>query len=273
MVPRLLHIFRNTPMGRETFLQSLYFCRQMHLDIDIYIPRQKKFLMYFDHEVVQIDLDDSYLFSPETAREHAESLVIPKQIGYRFLQPREQTASTLPDIPSSYAFMCLPRSVSDKTSKIGLGHLGPKVRAILRAAPFPVLIPSAVLKKWTNLTVFFGGSANALNALRVGIHMARATRMPLTVHIQSQGKPLDAYKSIIKEAELLEPLEACEATWSFFPGSSFETHLYTVPHDALVIAGAYGHGVIKTVMFGSKMELLQSTLPNNLLIVGPGYTR
>ncbi|GAU09209.1 universal stress protein UspA [Desulfoplanes formicivorans] len=273
MAPRLLHIFRNTPMGRETFLQSLYFCRQMHLDIDIYIPRQKQFLMYFDHEAVQINLDDSYLFAPETAREHAESLVRPKEIGYRFLQPEEQTASTLPDIPSDYAFMCLPRSVSDRTSKIGLGHLGPKVRAILRAAHFPVLIPSAVLKKWNKVTVFFGGSANALNALRVGMAVNQVTGAPLTIYIQSEGRPLDAYRSIIEDARLLESLNHCQARWAFFSDTAFENNLYTVPHDALVIAGAYGHGMIKTVMFGSKMELLQSTLPNNLLIVGPGYTR
>ena len=29
MEARLLHIFRNTPLGRETLLQSIYFCKQM----------------------------------------------------------------------------------------------------------------------------------------------------------------------------------------------------------------------------------------------------
>ncbi|WP_462325542.1 universal stress protein [Desulfoplanes sp.] len=271
MPPKLLHIFRNTPMGRETFLQSLYFCQQMNLDIDIYIPKQKKFLMYFDNEVVQIDLDDSYLFAPETAHQHAESLAHPKGVDYRFLTPEEKTASTLPDIASDYTLMCLPRSVSDKTSKIGLGHLGPKVRTILRAAHFPALIPSSVLKKWKNVTVFFGGSSNALNALKVGTDIAGATGMPLTVFIKSEGRDLDAYQGIIEKAGLLEGLQKCDTTWAFFPGGTLENDLYTVPHDALVIAGAYGQGMIKTVMFGSKMELLQSTLPNNFLIVGPGY--
>ncbi|MDD2219626.1 MAG: universal stress protein, partial [Desulfoplanes sp.] len=97
MTPKLFHIFRNTPMGRETFLQSLYFCEQLALDIDVYIPKQKKFLMYFDQQVIQIDLDQSYLFAPQTAREHAEALLAKKQLGYHFLQPTEQTASTLPD--------------------------------------------------------------------------------------------------------------------------------------------------------------------------------
>ncbi|MDD4650499.1 MAG: universal stress protein [Desulfoplanes sp.] len=271
MTPKLFHIFRNTPMGRETFLQSLYFCEQLALDIDVYIPKQKKFLMYFDQQVIQIDLDQSYLFAPQTAREHAEALLAKKQLGYHFLQPTEQTASTLPDIPTAYTFMCLPRSVSDITSKIGLGLIGPKVRNILRSAHFPVLIPSTVLKKWKNITVFFGGSINAINALKVGMAMSVSTQKPLTIFTQADGKNLDEYKAVVEQAGLQEDLAACAATWAFFENNDLETNLYTVPHDALVIVGAYGHGRIKTVMFGSKMELLQSTLPNNFLIVGPGY--
>jgi nucleotide-binding universal stress UspA family protein len=45
--------------------------------------------------------------------------------------------------------------------------------------------------------------------------------------------------------------------------------LYDVPHDALMVLGAYGHGVIKDLLFGSKMEKIQSTVTNNLLIAGP----
>ena len=272
MIPTLLHIFRNTPMGRETFLQSLYFCEQLDLKIDIYIPDQKRFLMYFDHEVVQIDLDSSYLFAHDTAKEHAQALVADKKIPFHFLHPKEHTASTLPDIPSGYTFMTLPRSVSDMTSKISLGHIGPKVRTILRSAHFPVLIPCAVLKKWNTITVFFGGSKNALHALKVGITLSRTCDKPLTIFIQSEGRNLDEYKAIVEKAGLLKDIAACRVVWSFFEGSGLETNLYSVPHDALVIVGAYGHGIIKTVMFGSKMELLQSTLPNNFLVVGPGYT-
>ena len=272
MTPKLLHIFRNTPLGRETFLQSLYFCEQLALDIDVYIPEKKRFLMYFDHEVVQIDLDDSYLFAPETARKHAEALLEKKHIAYHFIQPKEHTASTLPDIPTDYAFMSLPRSVSDITSKIGLGLIGPKVRHILRSAHFPVLIPSTVLKKWKSITVFFGGSTNAVNALKLGLSMSLSAHKPLTIFTQADGRNLDEYKTIIEQAGLQEEVTACNATWSFFDDNTLETNLYTVPHDALVIAGAYGHGLLKTVMFGSTMELLQSTLPNNFLIVGPGYT-
>jgi hypothetical protein len=54
----LLHIFRNTPFGRETLLQSAYFCHRTQLPLSIYLPESKSFLLYFDSEVVQVDLDD-----------------------------------------------------------------------------------------------------------------------------------------------------------------------------------------------------------------------
>jgi nucleotide-binding universal stress UspA family protein len=45
--------------------------------------------------------------------------------------------------------------------------------------------------------------------------------------------------------------------------------LYEVPHDSLIVLGAYGHGVIKEILLGSKMEHIQSTVTNNLLVTGP----
>jgi hypothetical protein len=45
-----------------------------------------------------------------------------------------------------------------------------------------------------------------------------------------------------------------------------------VPHDALVILGAFSHGLIRDMMFGSKMEKIQTSITNNLLIVGSRYS-
>ena len=59
--------------------------------------------------------------------------------------------------------------------------------------------------------------------------------------------------------------------WHVFTENSFEENLYEVPHDALVILGAYGHGLIRNMFFGCKMEKIQATISNNLLIVGPNY--
>jgi hypothetical protein len=272
MYSQLFHIFRNTPLGRETFLQSLYFCNQVDATPVVYIPEFIKFLMYFDNDVVQVDLDESYLTDPATAEDHARTLLDNANLKPNFFTPKNFTASTLPDIPTNFEFMCCPRSISDLSSKIGLGYIGPRVRRIVTSARFPVLIPSAVYKPWTRLVVFFGGSANALNALKLGVRIARQTGMPLDIFTQAENRSREDYAAIIRDHHVEDELERLQQRWIFFDEGKFETNLYAVPHDALVILGAYGHGLIRNLVFGSKMENIQSTIPNNLLIVGPNYT-
>ena len=272
MKNRLLHIFRNNPFGRETLLQSIYFCNKVGAFPVIYIPKTTKFLMYFDNDVVQVDLDKSYLISPETAIQRATELVEQGGISARFLDPKHFTASTLPDIHTNFDYMCCPRSISDMSSKIGLGYIGPRVRRIVRSARFPVLITSPVYKEWKSISVFFGGSANAIKALRLGFHIARASGIQLDVFTQTEKFSKKDYRQMIKDRNLQEEMDLYVKQWHFFENRVFEENLYDVPHDALVILGAFGHGVIRNFVFGSKMEKIQSTISNNLLIAGPNYT-
>ena len=272
MENRLLHIFRNNPFGRETLLQSIYFCNKVGASPVIYIPKTTKFLMYFDNDVVQVDLDKSYLISPETALRRVTELVEHGGISARFLDPKHFTASTLPDIHTNFDYMCCPRSISDMSSKIGIGYIGPRVRRIVKSARFPVLITSPVYKEWKSIAVFFGGSANAIKALRLGFHIARASGIRLDVFTQKEKFSKKDYQQMIKDRNLEEEMDLYVKQWHFFENRVFEENLYDVPHDALVILGAYGHGVIRDFVFGSKMEKIQSTIPNNLLIAGPNYT-
>ncbi|MDX2498611.1 MAG: universal stress protein [Desulfobacterales bacterium] len=269
---QLLHIFRNTPMGRETLLQSIYFCEKVGASPVIYVPKSTKFLMYFENDVVQIDLDSSYLTAPDTAIAHATELVERGELNVTFLEPKHYTASTLPDIPTTFDYMCCPRSVSDLTSKIGLGYIGPRVRRIVRSARFPVFITSPVFKAWKSLAVFFGGSANAVNALRLGFHISRVSGMPLDVFTQVENRSPESYRQVVEDENLGEEMDRYINDWHFFENKVFEENLYDVPHDALVVMGAFGHGVIRNFVFGSKMEKIQSTVSNNLLIAGPNYT-
>jgi hypothetical protein len=262
----------NHPFGRETLLQSLYFCNKVGASPVIYIPKTTKFLMYFDNDVVQVDLDKSYLISPETAIQRATELVEQGGISARFLDPKHFTASTLPDIHTNFDYMCCPRSISDMSSKIGLGYIGPRVRRIVRSARFPVLITSPVYKEWKSISVFFGGSANAIKALRLGFHIARASGIQLDVFTQTEKFSKKDYQQMIKDRNLEEEMDLYVKQWHFFENRVFEENLYDVPHDALVILGAFGHGVIRNFVFGSKMEKIQSTISNNLLIAGPNYT-
>jgi hypothetical protein len=269
---RLLHIFRNNPFGRETLFQSIYFCKKVGASPVIYIPKTTKFLMYFDNDVVQVDLDKSYLASPDTALQHATELVEKAGMSARFLDPKHFTASTLPDIHTNFDYMCCPRSVSDLSSKIGLGYIGPRVRRIVNAARFPVLITSPGYKEWKSVAVFFGGSANAVKALRLGLFIARASEIELNVFTQTGKLSKEDYQQIIKDRNLEEEMDLFVNQWHFFENNNFEDNLYEVPHDALVVLGAFGHGVIKNFVFGSKLEKIQSSISNNLLVAGPNYT-
>ncbi len=271
MYTELLHIFRNTPLGRETFLQSLYFCKTVGVDPVVYIPRHTKFLMYFENDVVQVDLDDSYLTSPDTALPNAGRLLEAAGLEARFLEVKNFTASTLPDVPTQYDFMCLPRSVSDLSSKIGLGYIGPRVRRIVNAARFPVLITSPVYKPWKSIAVLFGGSSNAMKALRLGLRLHRETDLPLKVFTLAEKRTREEYHQAMAEQLSGPSLEKAGENWQFLDGGAVEENLYTIPHDALIVIGAYGHGLIRDIVFGSMMERVQSTLSNNLLVVGPRY--
>ncbi|GBC59768.1 universal stress protein UspA [Desulfonema ishimotonii] len=271
MEAQLFHIFRNTPLGRETLLQSLYFCKKTDAAPVVYIPKFTKFLMYFENDVVQVDLDESYLCSAHTAFEHAEALIRDARLEPNFLEPRNFTASTLPDIPTHFDFMCCPRSVSDLSSKIGLGYIGPRVRRIVNAAHFPVLLTSPVYKPWHSIAVFFGGSANAVSALRLGLRIRRISGLPLEVFTQAEKKP-EFYEKVIQQEGLEAKMAQSVDKWHVFETGTLEENLYDVPHDALVIMGAFGHGLIRDLVFGSIMERIQSIISNNLLVVGPRYT-
>ncbi len=264
----LLHVFRNTPLGRETLLQSIYFCRALDVGLTVYIPETTRFMMYFDFDAVQVDLDRSYLVGPETASEHARALAADAGIDVRFLSPRNRTASDLPDIPPQFAFMSCPRSIADLSAKIGLGYIGPKVRRIIRSASFPVLMTAPVFKPWKSIAVLFGGSDSALNALRSAIFVSKRSGFPLDLFIQLE-RTTDYYDQRIRDAGLSDALaEQCRDRHEFVNGS-FDHNLYSLPHDALVFSGAYGHGLIKNLLFGSKVEVAQSTLTNSMLVSGP----
>lgn len=272
MESRLLHIFRNNPLGRETLFQSIYFCKKIGASPVLYIPKTTKFLMYFDNDVVQVDLDASYLTSPDTAEKHAAEILEQAGLQPRFLDPKHYTASTLPDIHTNFDYMCCPRSISDMSSKIGLGYIGPRVRRIVNAARFPVLITSPVYKEWKRIAVFFGGSANAVKALRLGFNVSRFSGIKLDIFTQTGKSSKEDYKQVVKDENLEKEMDLYVDQWHFFENREFEENLYDVPHDALVILGAYGHGIIKNFVFGSMMEKIQSTISNNLLVAGPNFT-
>ncbi len=225
--------------------------------------------MYFPNDAVQVDLDHSYLTSPLTAKTRVEDLFGQMGVKPRFYEPKNFTASSLPDVSTNFDYLCCPRSVSDLSSKIGIGHLGPKVRRIIKHSTFPILITSPVFKPWKSISVFFGGSKNALNALKLGLKIAMSSGLPLEIHTLLEKKDEAYYRELIKKDGLEDPVNQLSKQWNFYQKIQFDQLLYDIPHDSLVVLGAYGHGIIKDILLGSKMEVIQSTMTNNLLITGP----
>jgi hypothetical protein len=265
MTMPLLHIFRNTPFGRETLLQSAYFCRRMQLPLYIYIPQFKNFLFYFDQNIVQIDLDDSYLTDPDSAEDHIREILTPHQVKHSLVQPTGMTASTLPDLPTYFSFMTCPRSMSDHVHKISLGMIGSKVRNIIRTANFPIYLPSPVFKPWTRLAVLYGGSKSAAGALRLALEINSISKAPLQVF--SQGVRSEFESQLLSQGFSEAQIESFD--WQFWTEGDIVDQLYAIPHDSLVMLGAYGKGLVRDTLFGSTMEKIQSNLPNNMLVVGP----
>jgi hypothetical protein len=268
MYSSLFHVYRNIPLGRETLMQSMYFCKLLDLGLTVYIPESKQFLMYFDHDAIQVDLDSSYLASPKTAVERVRELAGKEGIQIHFYRPKHYTAKAFPDIHPDFDFMTCPRSISDLSSKIGLGFIGQKVRRIINSARFPVLMPSPVFKQWKSLVVMFGGSENALTALRFGIWISQKAGLPLKVltHLE---KDETYYRERIRKAGIENQMGADALDWEMLNGGSFEESLYAIPHDSLVLMGAYGRRRVRKALFGSKLEKAQSVLCNNLLLTGP----
>lgn len=265
----LFHVFRNTPFGRDTLLQSAYFAKNMGIPITLYVPRHHQFLMYFSRRAVTVDLDRGFLNDPQTADAHARAVLDEQGVKHYFYEPLDYTAIELPDIPVALRYMTCPRSISDLSSKIGMGTIGPKVRQIVQNAAFPVLLPTPVFKQWNRIVVFFGGSQNAVEAVRAALEIRRETGLPLSLFTTATRKPRAHYEERLEKEGLLETLKTESAEWMFFSKGRFGKLLYEVPSDALVVVGAYGHGAIQEILFGSKMEEIQTTLPNNMLVIGP----
>ena len=76
---------------------------------------------------------------------------------------------------------------------------------------------------------------------------------------------------MLEDRGLLEEVNKNVRNWRIFDSGRFADNLYEVPHDALIVMGSYGHGLVKDFLFGSTMEMVQSIMPNPLLIVGHRY--
>ncbi len=267
----ILHIYRNVLFGRETLLSSIYFAKTLDIELFIYIPKYKKFNMYFEQDVVQVTLDDSYLQDIELAEERVNKILRDESFSASFVEIKEFSASYLPDISTDFSFMTCPRVIKGLLNKIYPGQIGPIVRKILLNARFPVYLPSIVFKPWKSIVVMFGGSTTSMKAAFVGEKISKRTGIPLYFFTQNEGKNKLYYEELLKSSSESRDILSQIEEWFFFDGGDFSQNLYEVPHNSLVVAGIFGHNILKGLTFGGKLELMQSIMPNNFLLVGPFF--
>ncbi len=224
--------------------------------------------MSLGDEAVQVDLDRSYLTDPQTALDRIFKLASEAGLVPKLLTSMDLAPGNPPIVPAHFQYMCCPRSISDLSSKIGLGYIGPKVRKIIQSARFPVLMTAPAFKAWKSVLVLFDGSENAIKALRFGIRISERTGFPLDLFIQLENKA-SYYEERIRDCGLEQKVADKLRYWHQFDKGDFGKNLYNVPHDAIVIVGAGGCKFFRHLLFGSRLETIQATLTNNLLVCGP----
>jgi len=239
----LLHVFRNDPTGRENLMQSAFFCdRLFGLSLAVWVPTSPRFVMRFeDGATMPVDLDSSYIKNPSTAAQRVDDILAKFKGKSRMYTPEDVPGSDFPVIPTDWSVMACPRVISEQSSRIGLGHIGPKVRGIVKHAPFPVFIPSTAYKPWTSVSVFFGGSAVGSIAVKEGIAIARLARVPMTIYTHLEGTSREACEEALAAADILHETKTGDSNWVFFSEGTFAENLYTVPYDSLVVVGAAGN--------------------------------
>ena len=201
--------------------------------------------------------------------EHADAVVAVSRCDVQCYVPRERRTGTMARLPDEWTMIACPRVICDQTTRIGLGHIGPKVRNLVKHAHFPIFIPSMSFKPWTNVTAFFGGSKLGATSVKAGMAIARLARVPFTIHTQLDGITKKDCEQSLSEAGMAKVMSASDVDWRFHDVGTLEENLYAVPHDSLVVVGAAGHKLITELVFGSKLEMIQATLPNPMVIVGP----
>ncbi len=269
MTGSILHVFRNSPLGGETFRQALYFGKQVGLEVCVYFPSCRSFVLCSGDEAMHVYLDESYLYDPASARERADRIAREMDAEWTEQPAHGKTASTLPDLRGHWTIFSLPRSMSAPQPHpwIPSAVLGPKVRAVVRLADIPVLLPAACFLPWDRVEVLYGGSAQADKAAAWGGQLAAAAGVP--VRVVASGRSGLAQQDLEEKLAGLDLPEGLELERAYHPKMTFQEIVQDLPRTALVVFGAYGHSAFHKRRFGSKAELALRSLPQNLLMIGP----
>lgn len=268
----LFHIYSNTPLGRETLFQAIHFCKTLNLTLSIFIPHSKWVFLRCGSETddLMIEFDNSYLFSPKTAISNAKETIKDKGLRTNWIIPEKDKKKYSPKITGSFEFMCCTRCIKEPLSKLSVGYIDTLVRKIVNTARFPVLIPSLMYRPWKRLAIFYGGSDSSLNALKLGLQISQVSGFKMDIFTQLEDRDNKKFRDSIDCHSLENAIDEVCDNWYEFNSEDFITNIYNVSHDSLVVLGGFHSHIRRN--YSSMMEKIQSTLPNNLLAVGPNYS-
>jgi hypothetical protein len=108
-----------------------------------------------------------------------------------------------------------------------------------------------------------------LQVVNLSVHVARRAKVPLTIYSQLDGATREAYDRSFAQSKLGDNFHHDESRWVTFDSASLDENLHRIPADSLVVVGAAGESLMRELVFGSKLETIQKSLPNPALVVGP----
>jgi hypothetical protein len=260
---KVLHVFRNTPLGKVTLRQAADFVKKINSTLHVYIPEFDRFLMYFAEDIVEIKLDRSYLYFSDTVRQDMKEVLDEIGIEAKVAEHRTSTATKLPDVSNEFDLFSLPRIMTERK---GPTIIGSTVRRVIKASYAPVLITPGRFHDWTEIMVLFGGSEYCIRALQWAITISKRCGFSLKALTLLEGKKTKKYyQQIIKDNQI--SLED-NFDWIIIDNKQKETILRFIPQTAMIVMGAYGSSRIHETIFGSTTELVLYNVANLLFLVG-----
>jgi hypothetical protein len=265
MQEKVFHVYRNTPIGRETLMQAIDLCKKSSADLYIYSPQHDRFMIYFDADAVEVHLDQSYLHSPGTQKNNLDSILEAQRFVAKNVYSSTKTGSTLPDISTNFDLINLPKIMTELKKGLTGSNIGPGVRRLIKASHAPALISPNRFVDWSSIHLFFGGSRHAEKALRWALLLSRESKKPLHLTTLLEKKNESFYRDKIKKMNILP---GRIASWTFWEQDSLFDALFKVERDQLIVMGAYGKSGLKKRLLGGTTEMVLRNSANPLLLVG-----
>lgn len=262
MSSRFLHVYEDTSLGREALLQTAHFCRIMDAAPVIYIPRTRRFLMYLENRVTQVDL--AGFPKDEDARKcalsHASEIMADAGLDALFLDPAHWTTASLPDISVDFEFMACP--LPRRGGLAPYSDLG--MRRLPMEAPFSVFMPPVIFNPWKSIALFQYEGKKSEKSFMLGRRMAEKAEVPMDIFCFGRKEDQDEHfenfigggsRHLRKVIFLDKDAKGSEA-WMH------------VPHDALLLFEALTGTWLGNRLFPSFQKEARTWLPNPALFSG-----